>query len=53
MTMTVKALVERLKSYPQDAKIVIDAHNFNVAHDMTQLSWCEGNKHKEQGVYFE
>lgn len=24
MTMTVKALVERLKSYPQDAKIIID-----------------------------
>lgn len=53
MTMTVKALVERLKYYPQDAKIIIDAHNFNVAHDMTQLCWYDKSKHREEGVYFE
>ena len=51
--MTVAMLVERLKSYPQDAKIIIDAHNFNVAHDMKQLYWCEGRGDKEEGVYFE
>ena len=53
MTMTVKALVERLKSYPQDAKIIIDCPKGKSDQAMTQLYWSEGNQHKEKGVHFE
>jgi hypothetical protein len=51
--MTVKQLIERLKAYPQDAEVFYKGIHFNSEHPIRQLSWDEGMKQKEQGVYLD
>jgi hypothetical protein len=51
--MTVEQLIERLKFYPKDAKIFYKGLHFNSEHPIRQLSWDEGLKQREQGVYLE
>jgi len=53
--MTVKALVDRLKSYPQDSVIYLENPPgiHGPARKMGQLCQYENNKYREEGVYFE